>query len=192
MEQAPDQNKYGVKTVHRRTIDGHEYTTTLYPAGFGFDQLPMILDLAGGPAALALESMQALMGLQSGEHVSGTVLKEAMRDLATALVKHGGSSKARELLEHTEIRGPHGVQRVSDAFDACFQGRYDTLFKVLGFVLEVNFVPFWRDALSGVSSRWTEIMQGYLRGSNPSSPEATSADGIRASSESPRNSAPTP
>lgn len=160
MTEPKDVNAYGVKTKHKKTIDGHRYTTTLYPAGEGFDLLPMILEVAKGPVALGVETLQAvLMQVRdptSQRDLSPHEVRQSMSALAQAIVAHGGSSKVREMLAHTRVQVGEQYKSCERDFDFVFQGRQPTLFKVLAWVLEVNFAPFLRGALSGASSRLIE------------------------------------
>lgn len=187
-EKPIDENRYGIKNVHTRTIDGQAYISHLYPASVAFDHLPLILDVASGPVSLAVETVQTLVGLGSGEKLEANEVRASFEVLAAAIVKHGGSRKVKELLAHTQVHSPQGLRTVEEEFDVLFQGRPGSILKVLAWVLEVNFVPFYKDVLSGVLDRLTPYLQNFMVNSKHSQHEQTSEDGEASFSESPHTS----
>lgn len=189
-------NPYGVKVEHKNVIDGQSYTTTLFGAEAGFSHIPMILEVASSPLGLAADGIMAAVNeLKGGDlptSLTGDQVRMACMHLAEALVKAGGASRARDLLGTTRTtRGGKGVIVAQD-FDSCFQGRYAHLFKVLAWVLEVNYAPFLRGAWPDLLSRLASVKQDWQRASQPSPSDKTSGDGDTPSSASPTDSTSIP
>ena len=182
-------NAYGVQTQHTTTIDGQPYLLDLYPAEEGFGHLPMLLQIASSPAGLALDAvMTAVSEVKGGElptHLTGEQLRMCCIHLAEALVQAGGAQRARELLHYTKTRRAGQLVNVGAEFSACFQGRYGHLFKVLAWVLEVNFAPFLRGAWPGILSRLTSVRQDLSSALNQSPQSSTSQAGDGSSTASP-------
>lgn len=151
-------NDFGVKTKHTKVIDGHTYTCHLYPAGQGFDLLPVITDVASGPAGLATSTLQGLVAefrdsVSSRQAVDHEAVTSSMQALAKAISQHGGSQKVKEMLAYTTVHVNGKTYACANDFDTVFQGRPASMLKVLAWVLEVNFAPFSRGALRQVCER---------------------------------------
>lgn len=116
---------------------------------------------------------------------TGEQMRMACVHLAQALVNAGGTSRAKDLLSHTKTLRKGDVVRVSDDFAACFQGRYIHMFKVLGWVLEVNYAPFLRDAWPWILSRLASVKRDWQGVLNSSPAEQDSEDGDSPSTASP-------
>ena len=159
----PEQQKnpYGVVTEHQKTIDGHLYTTTLYPAGEGFDHLLFFAEAMAGPLAVVVNGAASLFSDEKiTSDISTADIGDGLLDLVAAIKANGGSGKVRELLKYTLVRQPSGATvRVSEDFEVWSQGRYPHMLKVVGWVIEVNLVPFGGVGGSNWMSRLMEVVQ---------------------------------
>lgn len=176
---AADHNRFGVKTIHHKVIDGRSYTTVLHGAGAAYEHLITLMDVAAGPATVAIDTLRILFvdGLHAASPTPMTV-GEALRALAASLHKAGGQSFVRSLLETTSVSlHVHGQQvhaSASGDFDTVFQGGMDQMFKVLAWVIEVNYLPFLVAASPGGSSPLERFKQRLQDALNPSSDSSTS------------------
>ena len=139
-------NVLGIETEHEQEIRGHRYTTTLYPAGEGFNHLPYLLKLLSGPSGIVVDFVRGMIaGGVDVADTRGAEFRDGLQHLAEQLVLHGGAKKVRELLAHTTVKLEDGEKSCSTDFDTVFQGRYAALVQVLAWVLEVNYAPFLRE-----------------------------------------------
>jgi len=174
---APEVNKnqWGTQTVHKKVIDGVEYTTHLYNAEKGFDLIPFFGVLASGPLGLALETLGGVMdagGDLTAARVTSSTVSDAIRNACLDLKDLGGAAKVRELLEETHVKYPGlpASATVNEVFDDLFRGRYLHMMKVVAWVVEVNFAPFGEGGLHDLWSRWIEISgQSQRESSEPPS-----------------------
>lgn len=159
-------NAYGVRTSATKKIDGHRYETHMYPAGEGFDHIPFLLELLGNPSGLVLDAAVGIAKIGNLQEVpiTGTQLREACESMARMIHEHGGHEKMRELLKHTLVKVGKGDKastlNVADDYDSWGQGRYSHQIKVLTWVLEFNFAPFLRDALTKAFTRLKDVKPG--------------------------------
>ena len=119
----------------KKTIDGVEYSVTLFPAGPGFQLLFELKEVLG-------DSMTSLLGQNVESLVSkigGDLSKAEILDFVI------------RLLEFTFVSGrTQPIDR--DFFNSHFAGKYGHLMKVLSFVVEVNFSDFFDEVKSGLTS----------------------------------------
>jgi hypothetical protein len=114
-----------------KTIDGVNFTVTQFPARRAFAvQARLIKTL--GPA----------LGAAVGKGVGGEVdLSAALQKLADNIEADTLVALAQELLASTRA---DGKELAGDAaFDMAFTGKLLTLYKVLAFLVEVNFADFF-------------------------------------------------
>ena len=140
---------FGIDSVHRKMIDGHDYETTLLPAGAAFDHVDYLLDLLAGPSGVVLDFVRGAIARSSvlEADTSGGEIREGLHDLAQVLARHGRHQKIKAMLQTTTVRAGERVYSCSQDFDEVFQGRITTMCKVLAWVLEVNYLPFLREVL---------------------------------------------
>lgn len=164
-------NQWGTITVHKKVIDGVEYTTHLYNAEKGFDLIPFFGVLASGPIGLGLETLGGVMdagGDLTAARVTSSTVSDAIRNACLDLKELGGAAKVRELLEETHVKYPGlpASATVNEVFDDLFRGRYLHMMKVVAWVVEVNFAPFGQGGLNDLWSRWMEISGRSSNGSS--------------------------
>jgi hypothetical protein len=121
-----------VRHTQEREIDGALWSVTEFSATEGLKILTTIARLSAGPLA---QAARALGGSVLDAKVDLALVGTAVADLASRLDDDEVVGLAKRMLRGTFVDG----KEVSPQFDLVFQGRYLTLFKVLGFVLEVNF-----------------------------------------------------
>jgi hypothetical protein len=123
-----------VRHHHQRTIDGTSWTVNEFSATEGLRLLTRLTAICGGPLARAFEALPK-DGSILDARVDFALLGTAVNELAGRLDEHEVVELVRRMLACTTADG----KDASAQFDLVFQGRYLTLFKVLAFVLEVNF-----------------------------------------------------
>lgn len=142
-----------------RTIDGHDWTVTLF---LGRESLALgrqLMALAAEPAAEAIQkASEQVKDLDKVDLVKGLSLASSalwlIGKLAAKLDEKAFVELAERLIKFTQ-RDSKGI-----AFDADFQGELPTLIKVLAFIVEVNFMgPFANWLGPVVSSAWTTIKE---------------------------------
>lgn len=131
---------------HQREIDGNTWIVNEFSATEGLRLLASLTRLGGGAVAKAIEALPADgsilgMGLNMG------LLAAAVADLANRLNEDEVVDLVKRLLATTLCDG----KEVARQFDVVFQGRYLTLFKVVGFSLEVNYKLPLADLLAAAS-----------------------------------------
>lgn len=140
-----------MRKTHEKDIDGTLWTVNEFSATEGLRLLTRLTNLCGGPVAKALESLPKGEGILDAKIDFG-LLGAALTDLTQRLDEDQVVELIKRLLACTIAKEPGEKSKEAGRhFDVTFQGRYLTLFKVLGFVLEVNFkVPLsgWLDAAS--------------------------------------------
>jgi hypothetical protein len=115
-----------------KTIDGAAYMVTQFPARRALALQTRLLKLLGPSLATALG------GIHDGV-IEAPVLSLALQQLGDKLDESAAVDLVMQLLASTRKDG----QEITDGvFDLEFAGQMDTLYKVLGFVLEVNFGGF--------------------------------------------------
>src|SRR4051812_2624866 len=123
-----------------RTIDGAAYQVTQFPARRALALQTRLLKLLGPSLATALG------GIEDGR-IDASVLSLALRQLGEKLDESATVDLVLQLLACTRKDGKEITEGV---FDLEFAGQLDSLYKVLSFVLEVNFGGFF--AKSGIGS----------------------------------------
>lgn len=138
-----------MRHTHQRDIDGTTWTVNEFSATEGLRLLTRLTNLCGGPVAKALQALPTDRSILDAA-LDVELLGAAVAELANRLDEAETVELVRRLLAGTRADD----REVSPQFDILFQGRYLTLFKVLGFVLEVNFkIPLgdWLAAGSAAS-----------------------------------------
>jgi hypothetical protein len=114
-------------------IDGATYVVTQFPARRALALQTRLLKLLGPSLATALG------GVHEGR-IDAAVLSISLQQLGEKLDESATVDLVMQLLSGTRKDGKEITEGV---FDLEFAGRMDTLYKVLGFVLEVNFGGFF-------------------------------------------------
>lgn len=127
-----------MRHTHKREIDGTVWAVNEFSATEGLGILSRLTKLCGGPISRALGSLSG--GGILDATVDFSILGEALSDLCGRLDEAEVVSLVKRLLASTVVDGdPAGGSK----FDLIFQGRYWTMFKVMAFVVEVNYkIPF--------------------------------------------------
>lgn len=151
----------------RKEIDGSTWTVNQFSATEGLRLLTLLMKLCGGPIGRAISALKS-GGLTSilDSKVDFSLLGEALTELTGRMDEDEIADLVKRLLACTTVddreQGKLRKLNCGDRFDSVFQGRYLTLFKVLGFVLEVNFdLPLsgWAAAAQAESSGDPEGME---------------------------------
>jgi len=136
-----------VRHKHERQIDGITWTVNEFSATEGLRLLTRLTALCGAPLARAFEALPK-DGSVLDARVDFTLLGGALSELTSRLDEDQVVELVKRLLGCTLANG----EDVERRFDVVFQGRYATLFKVLAFVLEVNYKVPLADWLQAASS----------------------------------------
>lgn len=120
-------------------INEHEWTVTQFPAGEGIKLLTRLTTLIG-PTIAGLAGDAKKPSDLANMKLDSKVLQIAVEQLASKLDENSTLDLVKRLLAGTRKDGEEVIQ----AFDIVFQGDYLTLFKVLGFVLKVNYSSFFK------------------------------------------------
>ncbi len=126
-----------MKTTEDREIDGIKWTVTQFPATEGFKILVKVTKIIGPLIATTVgktESLSSLMDMDT----KNLNLDGAITLLLDSLTESETNIFIKRLMAHTIVNGVSVV----DTFDITFQGKYATLFKVLKFIMEVNYKDF--------------------------------------------------
>lgn len=130
-----------MRHTHEREIDGSRWTVTEFSATEGLRILTRLVKLLGDSAAKAFGALPTEGGISVLDaKIDWSMLGEAIGGLANRLDEDEVDELVKRLLANTLIDGKAGKEPAGGPrFDIVFQGRYVTLFKVLSFVLEVNY-----------------------------------------------------
>jgi hypothetical protein len=131
-----------MRQAHEREIDGNIWTVQQFPATEGLKVLSRVAKLCGGPLGQAVGALTS--GLDS--ELNMALLGKAVSALAERLDEDDVVTLCKRMLRDTRVDG----KEVLPQFDLLFQARYLTLFRVLGFVLEVNYQVPLADLLASV------------------------------------------
>lgn len=139
-----------------KTIDGISYTVTQFPARRAFAIQARLIKTIGPALGAAVGK-----GLKGEVDVAGALQKLADNVDPDALV-----ALALELLQSTRA---NGKELGSDAaFDAAFSGKLLHLYKVLAYVVEVNFADFFgAGGIGGLVARFAPEAQTSPASSTP-------------------------
>lgn len=135
-----------MRKKHDRVIDGTTWTVNQFSATEGLRLLTRLMAIGGAPLARAIQALPT-DGSILDARVDFGLLAAAISELTSRLEEAEVVELVKRLLACTLADGEDCERR----FDVVFQGRYLTLFKVLGFVLEVNYQVPLADLLTAVS-----------------------------------------
>lgn len=136
-----------MRHTHEREIDGIRWRVNEFSATEGLRLLTRLTALCGEPLAKAFAALPKDTALLDTT-IDFRLLGEAISGLAGRLDEDQVVDLVRRMLDCTVTGdGENARQR----FDLLFQGRYLTLFKLLGFVLEVNYKLPLPDLLGAAS-----------------------------------------
>jgi len=134
------------RKLEEKEIDGMTVIVTPFSAGLGLELGTELFKLIGTSAGRGLQNIGSILDddlPESGVEAmlafadkAGPVIGEALYTLADRVKPKELVSLAKRLLANTTV---DGKEVGGKAFDVVFQGGYGTLFKVLRFVVEVNF-----------------------------------------------------
>ncbi len=135
-----------MRKSQKRTLDDLDFIVTPFSATEGLGCLLSLTKLLGAPLGKAAGSVAGegnLLDVDT-ENVTMGVLADAIGSLADRLHEQEVMSLIKRLLMGTHVvYNGKTVELMAGGneapFEVVFQGKYFTLFKLLGFVLEVNF-----------------------------------------------------
>jgi len=131
----------GIQT-HKKTIDGREYSVTTFPAMYSL-RLKTSLTRTFGPAIVAALSQKgaSLKDVMDGD-LADLNLEHAVQLLTEKLTEDTTEDLVNRLLSQTVV----GNRSVTDAdvFNDCFAGNLTALYRLIGFVIEVNYGGFMK------------------------------------------------
>ena len=134
-----------IQSKHK-VIDGVEYTVTQFPARRGFKlKLTLAKKLLPGMSRL-LDTGAPISSLMDTD-VSGGNVVTARQSALESVNEEEAISLIMELLSMTRRstkEGRGGVEMTAELIDIEYAGNYLALYKVLGFVLEVNYSDFFK------------------------------------------------
>lgn len=128
-----------MRKTQNKDIDGHDWMVTQFPAGEGIKLLTKLTKLIGPTIAGLAGDVKKPSDLANMK-LDSKVLQIALEQLASKLDEDNTLDLVKRLLAGTRKDGEEVIQ----TFDIAFQGEYLTLFKVLGFVLKVNYSSFFK------------------------------------------------
>lgn len=118
-----------------KTIDGFKVTVTQFPARYGFKMQARLIKVFAPILGTLLSGKQ---GLESEVNLSG--LGDALQKVFILLDENAAMQLVFDLMQSTRVDG----QEMNDAyFDSMFAGKMNVVYKILGFILEVNFGNFF-------------------------------------------------
>jgi hypothetical protein len=133
-----------------KVIDGITFTVTQLPATRALKLFTKLVEVAGP----ALEALQKSPGSGLGD-MEVAALGGALSAASSRLGEEGLMQIAAALFELATATWEGAQAPVMARFDVMFQGRLTTLFKAIGFALEVNYGDFLgalRNAAPGLSA----------------------------------------
>ena len=132
-----------IKTEEKK-IDDMEVAVTQFPARFGFKMQARLLKVFGPVIGKMLGGADLKKGADADVNLDK--LSEAIELLFKSMDEDRAMKLIMDLLQSTRING----QEVNDgSFDSIFPGKYSTLFKIVGYVLEVNYGSFFGESSIG-------------------------------------------
>lgn len=142
--------------TRKKTIDGHEYTVTSFGGTEGV-RIKAVLMRSIGPAIFSI-----MTSSKEGKFSEAEVDPRVFTYLFNNLDENQYINFILRLLKNTRR---DDVEMTREIFDAEFAGEYGTLYKVLLFVLEVNYKKsFFGEG--GIGSLLSEIQTSMPQGKN--------------------------
>ena len=123
-----------------KVIDEFKVMVTSFPARYGFKLQAKLLRIFGPVIGELVSGMKGKKESASETDVNLSGLSTSIEKLFDSLDEDKAEKLVFELLQSTRINGQEVTATV---FDEVFQERYDTLYKTIGFVLEVNYGSFF-------------------------------------------------
>ena len=136
-----------------KEIEGMKVNVTQFPARFGFKMQAKLLRIFGPVIGTVLSGNDISKGVMNSDVSMGN-LSEAIKRLFEVLDEDKSLALVLDLLQQTRIDG----QEVNEGtFDTLFPGKYLALYKILGFVLEVNYGSFFGEG--GIGRKVVGLVQ---------------------------------
>lgn len=134
----------------------HAYTTSLFPAGKGWNLLLRLMRMGGAalgrtwgslsPSEIGEKALEIQSVLDAG--IDGEGIASMIDKLALQMIEEGGDKFIREILATTN----RDELPINESFDAVYQGNYGEMLKAVGWVLKHNYAPFFKGALGNLGS----------------------------------------
>ncbi len=120
----------------KKTIDGAEYSVTQFPARRGLGLKLRLIKLIGPALAEAAGALNPANGTNSlmDSEIDPWIIGRAVSSLVEGLDNDTGEL----ILDLLAMTRKNGRELSGEVFDLEFAGDYLTLYKVLGFVIQVN------------------------------------------------------
>jgi len=123
-----------------KKIDGMEVMVTQFPARFGFKMQAKLVKIFGPVIGVLLGGTEGDTDKILDSNLDAEKLAGAIAKLFDSVDENEALALVLQLMQTTRING----QEVNEtSFDSLFPGKYQTMYKVLGFVLEVNYGSFF-------------------------------------------------
>lgn len=155
----------GIQT-HSKTIDGREFSVTTFPAMYSL-RLKTTLTRTFGPAVVAALSSKgtSLKAVMDGD-LADLNLEHAVELLTEKLTEDATEDLVNRLLSQTTVNNRTVTD--ADVFNDCFAGNLTGLYKLIGFVVEVNYGGFMKavgQAPGGTGNQPSEDRKPAAKGS---------------------------
>lgn len=128
-----------------KEIDGHTYTVSQFPARQGLEIKVSLLKLIGPGIAALVDGKQG---------VSSEAMHRAVADLTSKL----DASTVSLIFRLLQFTRRDGKEITEASFDTDFAGEYESLYKVVFFVIDVNGF-FGKGGIGNLLSKAKEKMQ---------------------------------
>lgn len=123
-----------------KEIDGLKVAVSEFPARFGFKMQTRLTMIFGPALGTLLSGLEAKTGSALDGEFNLDKLPGALESLFSRMNEDKAMDLVLEILKSTRI---DGVEVTNQSFDLVFAGKYHTMYKVLWFVLEVNYGGFF-------------------------------------------------
>ena len=136
------------------TIDGVKVTVTQFPARLGLKIKVKLMKLAAPAIATATGALKGGLDAEIDSVVLGAAVKELVSNLDQDVIV---DFIITELLQSTRLNDKELTEEV---FDMEFSGNYSLLYKVIGYVLKVNYSDFFgKSGIGLLASRFLKTEQ---------------------------------
>lgn len=140
-----------MQTSQSREIDGLNWTVSQFSGTEGWRLGGTLLRLASGSIVKIIQAWPSGKSILDAELSDPGLFAAGVAEFFATFDEDEFDAITKRLLANTIVAFEKKNLNAKGSFDLVFQGRYHTLIKVLGFVLEVNFAGPLADLLGVVS-----------------------------------------